>query len=72
MKDKKAFIECAKAIIKKGNCSSLRCELCPFYFVHNDVDCVPILGRFSDNPYKVDWFKQWLMKIEQKQLEFNF
>lgn len=72
MKDKKKFIEGAKSIIKKGDCASVGCVLCPFYFVHNHIDCMPVLGRFVDNPYKVDWFKQWLSEQEAVQLEFSF
>lgn len=71
-KDIKLFINSAKLIIKTGNCSKIGCSICPFYFEFDDIDCVPMLNKFSVNPHKVDWFKQWLINHETTQLEFDF
>lgn len=66
-------IESAKKIIRDRNCEKINdCYYCPFYFQYKNRNCETVLGHFISNPQKIVWFREWLIKIEQKQLEFNF
>lgn len=66
------FIEAARKIIRDGHCENIECFVCPYYFEYKDFKCGITLGHFLDNPLKIEWFKKWLVKYEQKQLEFDF
>jgi hypothetical protein len=69
---KQEVIETAKTIIKEKKCSKVRCMVCPFYYEFKTVACTDSLGKFEKNPHKVDWFKEWLKKNIEPQLEFDF
>lgn len=70
---KQEVIKSAKTIIKNKTCFGVFCGACPFYYEFNEVNCDYELGSFADNSiYKLSWFKEWLKKAENTQLEFDF
>lgn len=69
---KQETIEAAKTIIKEKGCSNVYCVVCPFFYEFKTAACVDSLSKFEKNPHKVDWFKEWLKKNTEPQLEFEF